>query len=183
MISVKRVLSLEEFARSNRLALIHGTARRKFNYLAFCFIIPILSFASLPFTGWLLIDAWRRPGNHAQSFGILCGALGMSLYFMLCPLIFRRKIRKIYRQQQLDREWEIEVAENGIRSRLIGLADSHLEWAYFDAYVETREAFVLLTRLRPVFITIAKAALNDTQRTELRGLLDAHLERKEDTAR
>jgi hypothetical protein len=183
MISLKRVLSLEEFATSNRLALMYGTTTRKFNYLAFCFVIPILSLASLPFTAWLLVDVWRRPGNHAELFGLLCGVLGISVYFVLCPILFRQRIRKLYRQQQLDREWEIEVTGNGIRSRLIGLADSHLEWAYFDSYVETTETFVLLKKLRPVFITIAKASLSDAQRLELRSLLDSRLERKQYTGR
>ena len=118
MISIKRVLSPEEFATYNRLALMYGTAARKFNYLAFCFVIPILSLASLPFTGWLLVDVWRRPGNHVELFGILCGVIGTSLYFVLCPLFFRQRIRKLYRQQQLDRQWEIEVAENGVRSAI-----------------------------------------------------------------
>jgi hypothetical protein len=183
MICIKRVLSLEEFAASNRLALMHGSTARKVNYLAFCFVIPILSLASLPFTVWLLVDIWKRPGNHVEFFATLCGVLGISLYFVLCPVLFRYRIRKLYRQQQLDRECEIEVAENGIRSRLIGLADSHLEWAYFDSYVETRETFVLLKKLRPVFITIAKATLSDPQKVQLRELLDGRLERKQDTSR
>ena len=87
-------------------------------------------------------------------------------------------MRKLYEQQRLDREWEIDISERGIRSKLIGLAESHLEWAYFDSYVETANSFVLLQKLRPVFLTIGATNLDTTQKTELRGLLDAHLTRK-----
>jgi hypothetical protein len=89
----------------------------------------------------------------------------------------------MYRQQQLDREWEIEVSESGVRSMLAGLADSRLDWAYFDYYVETPESFVLLKKLRPVFLTVQSLNMNDVQRTELRGLLNAHLVREGDEGR
>jgi hypothetical protein len=87
-------------------------------------------------------------------------------------------MRKMYRQQRLERTWEIEISEQGVYSKLVGLADSRMEWAYFDFYVETTNSFVLLQKLRPVFLTIGAASLDSTQKTELRSLLDAHLVRK-----
>ena len=178
MISVTRVLSFDEFAASNRLALLHGTIGRKVSYIACCFVLPIISLVALPIAGWLLISTWQRSGNHADEFGVLSGVFAMFLVFLFWPLLFRRKMRKLYRQQQLERVWEIEVSERGVHSKLVGLADTHLEWVYFDYYVETPNSFVLLKKLRPVFLTIGAISLDTSQKTELRGLLDAHLARK-----
>jgi hypothetical protein len=180
MISIRRVLQLEEFAKSNRLALLHGTFGRKFSYLMNCFVFPILCFALLlPLSTWMAIHTWLWPGDHAAEFGLWCGLLGLSVYYVIFPLLFRRRIRKMYQQQRLDRQWEIEISEAGIHTKQVGLADSRLEWAYFDFYLETEDQFLLLQKLRPVFLTIPKGSLDVIHTKALRDLLNAHLVQRE----
>jgi hypothetical protein len=111
MIAVKRVLSFDEFAASNRITLLHGPIGRKLNFILCGYVLPILGVAALPFVGWLAVRAWHEPGDHAGLFGVLCGMLAMCAYYALYPLLFLRKMKTLYRQQQLDREWEIEISE------------------------------------------------------------------------
>ena len=97
----------------------------------------------------------------------------------LHPLGFRRRLRKIYRRQELDQPWTIRLEATGIQSTVHGKADTRFEWAYFDRYVETADLFTLIQTKRPAFITLPKWALNSDEQAELRRLLRDHIPAKQ----
>jgi hypothetical protein len=175
MISMSRVLSFREYAAANKIALLHGTFGRRMNYLFYLWINPFLGTLALPIAIWKLVHAWNAPGDHGTSVGFWAGGAAFFLYLMFYPLLFRRKMKTLYKQQELHREWLIEVSDAGIHSTISGLSDSRLEWAYFNCFVETPEIFVMIKKLRPVFISLPKRVLTPAEQDELRSLLGAHL--------
>jgi YcxB-like protein len=175
VISVKRILSFDEYAAANKIAIQHGTRKRQINYFLCLWVNPFIGAIVFPAAVWEAVKTWKAPGDNGLAFGLWVGASAYGLYLLLYPLLFRRKIRTLYKQQELHREWLVELSEEGIHSAIPGLSDSRLEWSYFDSFVETAELFVLVKKLRPVFISLPKRALTSSEQDELRPLLDAHL--------
>jgi hypothetical protein len=175
MISVTRVLPFEQYAASNYLALRHGTFKRRFCCFAYVRLGPLLAIIGLPVTLWLMVHAWRAPGQHGAEFGASCGLAWYFGYLGFYPLLFKRKMRKLYREQELSLPWTIELSQEDIHSVIQGRSDTRFQWVYFNSFVETNEMFTLLKKQRPVFLTIAKENLQPREQDELRSLLLAKL--------
>ena len=175
---MSRVLSFREYAAATKIALLHGPFGRRMNYLFYIWINPFLSTLALPIAVWKVFHAWNAPGDHGTSVGFWAGGAAFFLYLMFYPLLFRRKMKTLYKQQELHREWIIELSDEGIHSTVPGLSDSRLEWSYFNGFVETPELFVMSRKLRPVFISLPKRLLTSAEQDELRVLLAAHLAKK-----
>ena len=118
--------------------------------------------------------AWNAPGPHAAEFGAGCGLAWYFGYLGFYPVIFKRKMRKLYREQELSLPWTIELSQEDIHSMILGRSDT-LQWVFFNSFVETDEMFTLLKKQRPVFLTIAKENLQPEEQDELGSLLLAKL--------
>jgi hypothetical protein len=158
------------------MACRHASAWQQVNFYVCVYVLFPGGLLSLPLLIWRACKVWSSPGDHGGSFGLLCGAVFAAGYYACWPLLFRRKIARLYDQQQLDREWELEFSDDCVRSKLLGLAESRLEWPYFQTFVETSDIFLLLRTRRLAFVTVSKASLDESQQAELRTLLKKHLE-------
>jgi len=177
VISITRVLPFEQYAASNRLALQHGTFKRRFWYYVRVRFGPLIGLAGLPLFAWLMHHTWYAPGPHAAEFGAACGMTYYCLCLCLSPWLFNRKMRKLYKEQELSLPWTIVLSEEEIHAVVQGRSDTRFQWAFFDSFVETDEMFTLLQKRRPVFLTIAKESLQPVEQDGVRTLLQAKLGR------
>jgi hypothetical protein len=146
MISTTRVLPFEQYAASNYLALRHGTFKRKFWYYICVRFGPLIGVIGLPLAIWLMHYAWYAPGPHAAEFGAACGITWYFGYLCSYPWLFKRKMRKLYRDQELNLPWTIELSEEDIHSVIQGRIDTRFQWVFFDSFVETKEMFTQLKK-------------------------------------
>jgi hypothetical protein len=172
MVSITRTLTLKEYGVANSLALANGTAkhrRNNFLFLKYGLHIGVL----LLFLGFLIGYYLVRSESSSITFPLLLVWIGVM--FLLQPWILRRKIKKLFLAQQLDRPWTVSASEDGVQSKLPGLADTHLEWGYFTTFAETEEMFVLINSRRPAFISFPKRELDEESLVQLRDLARANL--------
>ena len=177
MISITRVLPFELYAASNYLALRRGTFKRRFWYYFCIRFVPFIGAIGLPLSVWLMHWSWSAPGRHAAGFGAACGISAYFVYLCFYPLLFKRKMRTHYKDQELSLPWTIEISEEDIHSVIQGRLDTRFQWVFFNSFVETDEMFTLLKKQRPIFLTIAKKDLQPGEQDELRSILLAKLER------
>jgi len=175
VISITRVLPFELYAASNRLALQHGTFKRRLSYFVCVRFGMLIGIFGVPLSLWLMHYAWNAPGPHAAEFGAACGIAAYFSYLCCYPFLFRRKMLKLYKEQELSLPWTIELSEEEIHSVIPGRSDTRFQWPFFDSFVETEEMFTLLQRRRPVFLTIAKESLQPVEQDGVRSLLQAKL--------
>ncbi|NYF80135.1 YcxB family protein [Granulicella arctica] len=171
MISITRVLTFEEYAASNKLALRYGTLRRKCKFFVYLYAMPTLGLLLFLFATWMLIDTWKSSDTYVSWFIWMGG----SLCWIFCPWFFRKRTRRSYKEQELHLPWTTEISETGVHSVIPGKAASHFEWTFFSSFVETSELFIILQRKRPIFITVPKDSLDPVQQIELRALLITNL--------
>lgn len=174
MIRVTRVLTFSEYVASNRIALLNSTLGRRFSTILWLNVMPFVSAATILLALWELNHLSAGSGNSA-AFIFWCGVIGGSLMSCLYPRIFRRKLTKMYKRQELDQPWTIRIDPAGIQSTVPGKCETRFEWAYFDRQVETPELFTLVQSKRLVFITLPKSSLSPDDQIELRKLLAAHI--------
>ena len=175
MIQITRLLTFKQYAASTRLANLHGPLRRKLNYIAFIYFLPLLALVGVPITMAMERAAWHRHGDQGGPVFIWGSLFGVSIYYLCSPLLFRKKMRRLYKQQELDCPWTLELSDQGVRSTIPGKADTHFEWAFFDCFIETKDLFCLLQKKRTVFITIANDSLGPAEYDELKRLLATNL--------
>ena len=89
MISVTRVLTFQQYAASNYLALRHATFKRKFWYLVCVRFGPIVGVIGVPLALWLMYYAWNAPGPHGAEFGAGCSLAFYFVYLCFYPLLSR----------------------------------------------------------------------------------------------
>ena len=171
MISVTRILPFELYAASNYLALRHGTLKHRFCYFTYLRFGPFLGVIGVPLAVWLMVLFWRLPGKHAGDFGLSCGLLWFAGYLLCYRWLFQRKMRKLYKLQELDLPWTVEVSHEGIHSVIQGRADTKFEWAFFDRFAESEQIFTLLKKERMIFLTIGKDSIQVEEQDRLRSLL------------
>jgi len=176
VIQVRRILKIEEYIQSNRLACRSGTTSQRFQFFLCAWGLFPLGVVALPFLAWRLAAVWQLPGDQGTRVALLSGAIALAGYCAFWPLLYRRKVAKLYAQQQLDREWELEFSEECIRSKFVGLVESRLEWIYFQRFIETPKIFLVLRTKRPAFLTVSKETLNAKDVAALRALLASRLE-------
>ena len=136
MISSSRFFRSGEYAAANKIALLHGTFGRRMNYLFYLWINPFLGTLALPIAIWKLVHAWNAPGDHGTSVGFWGSEEPHSFFYLVFyPLALSSKYEDTpTKQQELHREWLIEISDAGIHSTISGLSDSRLEWAYFNCW-------------------------------------------------
>jgi hypothetical protein len=174
MIQVTRVLTFNEYVTSNRITLLHSTPSRRLAAIISLYVLPIVGVVGVVLTVWQMNRLWAGPGNGA-AFGFWSGVLGGSFVCCFYRRFYRRKLRRLYKQQELHEPWTISVDKTGVQSIIPGKADTRLEWAFFDRYVETPELFTLIQSKRPTFITLPKSVLGPDEQAELRQLLSDHV--------
>ncbi len=175
MIAFTRAMTLKEFEVGNRLTNLHGTAKLRHQYWRNIRVLPWVGIAGLVFLLWNVVHIWSLRGDHGIEFGWTCGLAAYCGCIAYTPFRFKKRIGNLYDQQELHRESLTEVSIDGIHSKIPGIAESHLEWAYFDVFVETKESFFVLKKLRPMFVLIPKHVLDQKQEEELRQLLASRL--------
>jgi len=175
MISIVRVLPFELFAASNYVALRHGTAKHRFCYLTYLRFGRYLGIIGVPLSIWLMVFFWKLPGQHGGAFGGSCGLLWFFGYLACYRWLFKRKMRKLYKLQDLGLPWTIEVSRDGIHSAIRGRSDTRFDWAFFDSFAEADAMFTLLKKERLIFLTIGKDSIDSAQQDELRSLLSEKL--------
>lgn len=178
MIAFTRAMTIKEFELGSRLTNLHGTAKLRHQYWRNIRVLPWVGAAGLIFLLWNAVRIWSLPGDHGAEFAWTCALAAYCACVAYSPLRFKRRVKNLYDQQELSRESLTEVSIDGIHSKVPGIAETHLEWAYFDGYVETRESFFVLKKLRPMFVLIPKQVLDQNQEEELRQLLASRLARE-----
>ncbi len=173
MIAIERVLSLREYRQANLLVLRHGTLRRRIGYWTWRWAVPVMGGCVLLWSIWKAVSFWRMAGQHGTQFALCCALAVYSGLAATLPLWWRWRSRRLYLAQELDRSWRLEIAERGAHSLLEGRFDSWLDWAYFDAAIESPELFLLVKRARLMFVSIPKHGVRLEVLEELRAMVRA----------
>jgi hypothetical protein len=175
MIRFSRVLPFDEYLAANRIANLHSTRWRRVQYIAFMKVLPALAIILVPLGAWLAINAWREPGNHAESFGLNLALAAYGAVLLYCPLSFRRRVRKQYQRQGFHEHWLVEISPSDVHSAIAGQVDSRLEWGYFNSCIETPKLFVLIRHATGTFLSLPKTSLSADEQAELRAIIASHL--------
>jgi hypothetical protein len=94
---------------------------------------------------------------------------------IICPLTYKWKIRRFFRDQKLPVERTLQAQDSGISIvRTDGAAESRLSWSVLDKAVESDGAFILIPNLR-TFIPVPKRVMTPEQQDEFRALVAAHV--------
>ena len=101
----------------------------------------------------------------------------MAICYVLRPIFYRRKLSKFYQNQELGEPRTIEVSDAGIRSTILGKADTHFDWAFFNGYDENDELFILIQNKQAKFVVFPKSDMQENSLQELRELAARHLSR------
>lgn len=160
-------MTVEEYREGNKLLLLNTSLGRKFNYY--------MCYWAAPFIGILLIALFVLLffRDHDSIFILLLG-----IYWCIIPILMARRSRKRYREQKLDREWQIDAHDAGLDVVIDdGNADSHYRWQALEKYLESDRLFVVLQN-QMAFIPIPKRAFSSDQENEFRALLNAKLDGK-----
>jgi hypothetical protein len=174
MVRITRLLTFEQYVASTRLIHFHTTLRRKFAYVTFFYITPPLSCLGILFAIYKMIQSWQTLGDGGE-FVVWLILLWFSCCFVHYPFAFRKKLRKLYREQELGMPWTLEVSDEGVRSIRPGRSDTRFEWGYFDGYIDDWEFFCLVRSKRLAFVSISKSELATEDFNELMTILPAHL--------
>lgn len=175
MIQLTRTLTFEEFAASNKIALLHSGFGRRLNTIIWLYVVPSLAAVALIPAIWALrsLPAGRE---NAGFFILLWGLIGACVGSFWYPFAFRRKLRRSYRRQELDQLYFFQIDPEGIQSRRPGKFETKFDWSYFDRCIETSDQFTLIQSKRLTFIAIPKSTLTSDAEAELRGLLSEHVQ-------
>jgi len=168
MISINRTLTLEEYVAANRLAYKHSSLWRRMNLYGGLYVMPVIG-AVLTIECVLLVLISRS----VHAFEVFSFPLG--LYFCLWPLLYHRKLKRCYLNQNLDKEWSVELSDTGVRSVLSGQFDAVLNWQFFRCSEETDKLICLINTKHLSFISIPKHLLSEEQLEEIRLLAAKHL--------
>lgn len=174
---IRYTITLEDYREGNRLWLLHSTFPRKLNYLLFVRSgfwvgLPLFCIALILF--FVNLTEPRYPFGGAVS-GIIAAAAWIGAICVICPLVYRRKTARSFREQKLACERILKADDSGIFvARTDGTSESRLTWAAFDKAVESDETFVIFPNLR-TFVAIPRRAMTAEQQQEFRALLAAHV--------
>jgi len=164
---VKYTMTVEEYREGNKLLVLNTSLGRKINYY--------MCYWASPFIGILLIalSVFLFFRGDKNIFVLLLG-----VYWCLIPILMARRLRKRYRQQKLDREWQIDAHDAGLDLIVDGgNSDSHYRWQGLEKYLESDRLFIVMEN-HVAFILIPKRVLSSEQKNEFRSLLSAKINRK-----
>lgn len=176
MVRVTRQLSFRQYLALMRLMHRYGAADARRRYFAFLYVLPVLGVLMAPFAT-IMTFRTTTIGPH-EFVGIFWRFLLFAAIYSVCyPFFFLWRTHRFYRQQELGREWIVELSEEGIRSILPGKSDAVAPWSFFRCFTETSDLIALLEPQKLRFVAIERARLIPAQYTELKSLLEAHLQR------
>jgi hypothetical protein len=117
---------------------------------------------------------WQNPDDVVSSVAFCL----IGVFLLLRPFISSWYTARSYRMQKLGAEVLLDVDDQRMRAeRSDGQADITWKWPILEKWGESPEVFVILPN-SATFIIVPKRVLTPEQQDELRGLLTAHIPRK-----
>lgn len=167
---VNYILTVKEYWEASKLLWLRTTWARRFGYFSCYWVMPLLGIAGLAFGIFVLVT--DKKAGIPDWLLVAAGA-----YFLAVPLLGMRGVRRKYRMQKLDHEWQVEINDTGIHLlRENGAIDARFQWSIVDRkYFETKRLFVV-SHNRMSVIPIPKRVLEPAAVDELRALIDQHLQ-------
>lgn len=157
----------------NDFVVAANLAMRKRSWLA------LFTLYLLPCIGAILVATATVTLIAGTTLSSVLSLLLLGLFWICLPTVFYPfQFRRSYRKTPLLRERRsLDLDQDSLRFSS-ETSDSRTSWRTYTKFAENARTFILFQQGNQVFIPISKRELTESQITELRSLLEAHLPRK-----